>query len=177
MEIGKLIISSMTSSDVDEVVQIERKIFPTPWTTNMFISELNKKNNAYYLVAREDRLIGYGGINHLLDEAHITNLAISPEYQGRSIGKLLLILLIKKVIELNLDLVWLEVRTTNQKARRLYEKFNFFLVGKRKNYYQEQKEDALIYCLNSKDFQNLNSFLENEEELIRSKLKWELLDN
>ncbi len=168
----KLNISAMTFDDIKEVVKIEESVFPTPWTDVMFISEIRKKIGAYYIVVKKDKLIGYGGLNYYLDEAHITNLAVDPDYQGKGFGKLILIQLLHKTLELKIDLIWLEVRPSNYKAINLYEKFLFVNVGKRKKYYVEQGEDAIIYCHNSLESNFFINILEKEEKKLREIYAW-----
>ena len=127
------------------VMAIERQVYPRPWSPNLFLSEMSESANRRYLVARLDReVVGYGGLICYGEEAHITNVAVDPEYQRRRIATRLLYDLIRSAAEMQADAVSLEVRVTNWGAQRLYGMFGFRPVGIRKNYYQEIGEDALI---------------------------------
>ena len=127
------------------VMAIERQVYPRPWSPNLFLSEMTESANRRYLVARIDReVVGYGGLICYGEEAHITNVAVDPEYQRRKIATRLLYDLIRSAAEMEADAVSLEVRVTNWGAQRLYGAFGFRPVGIRKNYYQEIGEDALI---------------------------------
>ncbi len=127
------------------VMAIERRVYPRPWSPNLFLSEMSESANRRYLVARIDReVVGYGGLICYGEEAHITNVAVDPEYQRRKIATRLLYDLIRAAAEMQADAVSLEVRVTNWGAQRLYGTFGFRPVGIRKNYYQEIGEDALI---------------------------------
>jgi ribosomal-protein-alanine N-acetyltransferase len=124
---------------------IERRVYPRPWSPNLFLNEMMETSNRWYLVARSDRaVVGYGGLISYGDEAHVTNIAVAPEQQRHKIGTRLLHDLILGGIELGAEAVSLEVRVTNWGAQRLYGSFGFRPVGIRKNYYQEINEDALI---------------------------------
>ena len=127
------------------VMAIERQVYPRPWSPNLFLSEMSESANRRYLVARIDReVVGYGGLICYGEEAHITNVAVDPEFQRRKIATRLLFDLIRSAAEMEADAVSLEVRVTNWGAQRLYGTFGFRPVGIRKNYYQEIGEDALI---------------------------------
>jgi ribosomal-protein-alanine N-acetyltransferase len=127
------------------VMAIERQVYPRPWSPNLFLSEMSESANRRYLVARIDReVVGYGGLICYGEEAHITNVAVDPEFQRRKIATRLLYDLIRSAAEMDADAVSLEVRVTNWGAQRLYGAFGFRPVGIRKNYYQEIGEDALI---------------------------------
>ena len=127
------------------VMAIERQVYPRPWSPNLFLSEMSESANRRYLVARLDReVVGYGGLICYGEEAHITNVAVDPEFQRRKIATRLLYDLIGSAAEMDADAVSLEVRVTNWGAQRLYGRFGFRPVGIRRNYYQELHEDALI---------------------------------
>ncbi len=174
METEKIIITKMSTKDLNEVVQIEKNVFPSPWTRYMFENEIKKKEGAFYLVGRIEEVVSYAGMNYFLNEAHLTNLAVSPSYQSRGLGALMLILMIKQAQNLKLDIFWLEVRESNIKARNLYEKFFFEKAGLRKNYYADQHEDAILYYLSFTSQLNLKMFIKDEEEIIKNNFQWEL---
>lgn len=127
------------------VMAIERRVYPRPWSPNLFLNEMMETTNRCYLVARSDRLVvGYGGLISYGDEGHVTNIAVAPEQQRHKVGTRLLYELVKAGVELGAEAVSLEVRVSNWGAQRLYGGFGFRPVGIRKNYYQEINEDALI---------------------------------
>ncbi|MEX2101361.1 MAG: ribosomal protein S18-alanine N-acetyltransferase [Actinomycetota bacterium] len=127
------------------VMAIERRVYPRPWSPNLFLNEMMETSNRCYLVARVDRaIVGYGGLISYGDEAHVTNIAVAPEQQRHKVGTRLLHDLVFGGIELGAEAISLEVRVSNWGAQRLYGSFGFRPVGIRKNYYQEINEDALI---------------------------------
>jgi len=137
----------MDFKDVDGVVQIESLSFSAPWTAAMFNEELNNPI-AYYIVAADgEEVVGYAGMWLIIDEAHITNIAVDPRYHRRNIATTMIRLLIEKAREMNLRAMTLEVRTGNFQAIELYKRFGFKTEGCRKGYYREDGEDALIMWL------------------------------
>ncbi|NLN07429.1 MAG: ribosomal protein S18-alanine N-acetyltransferase [Firmicutes bacterium] len=131
---------------VDAVAEIEKKVYQNPWTKHAFINEILDNGFAYYYVAlAEGKVVGYGGIWVILDEAHVTNLAVSPAWQGKGIGKALLAHLIKEAAGKGASRMTLEVRVSNLRAQALYQKFGFVPCGIRPKYYHD--EDALVMWL------------------------------
>src|SRR5438105_364053 len=127
------------------VMAIERQVYPRPWSPNLFLSEMSEPRNREYLVAKVDKeVVGYGGIMCYGDEAHVTTIAVDPAQHRRKIGTRLLYELVEEAIEMGARAVSLEVRWSNSGAQDLYAKFGFRPVGRRKNYYQETNEDALV---------------------------------
>lgn len=136
---------AMQLEDIEQIVEIEHESFTTPWTADTFYSELIYNQFAHYLVMEMDGMIvGYGGMWLIMDEAHITNIAIREKYRGRKLGELLMSRLQQYAIELNMKKMTLEVRVSNLIAQRLYAKFKFRAVGVRKGYYTDNNEDAII---------------------------------
>lgn len=139
-------IEQMKFCHVDAVAEIEKKVYKNPWTKHAFINEILDNGFAYYYVALvEGEVVGYGGIWVILDEAHVTNLAVSPAWQGKGIGKALLAHLIREAAGRGAGRMTLEVRVSNRRAQELYKKFGFVSCGIRPKYYQD--EDALIMWL------------------------------
>ncbi|MBL7170664.1 MAG: ribosomal protein S18-alanine N-acetyltransferase [Candidatus Omnitrophica bacterium] len=127
-------------------MEIEKASFPTPWTMGMFMEELSRKDFAFFIIARlKDGIAGYGGFWLVLDEAHLGNLAVTPRLRRRGIGERILKELIEMAKSKGVNLMTLEVRESNEKARALYEKIKFRLVAIRKGYYSDTKEDAYLY--------------------------------
>lgn len=118
-----------------QMAEIEKEAFDMPWTENMFIPEVNSANATYVVGTRGDEVICYGGFHTVLDEAHITNIAVKSTSRGKGIGRFLFATLLAKAKEAGAKLVTLEVKTTNTAAISLYESFGFKVAGVRKRYY------------------------------------------
>ncbi len=139
----KIYIGPMKLADVEAVHDIEVRSFPQPWSKATFESEVQDNRFAHYLVARNSReTVGYGGMWVILDEAHVTTLAVLPGYRHRGLGGRLLRFLMDLAFHLGASRMTLEVRITNEEAIRLYENHGFVKRGMRKQYYQD--EDAYI---------------------------------
>ena len=137
----------MTILDIEQVCALEKICFADPWSEKSMRDELEKNELAYYgvLVPAEDTTKGvaYGGFWAIIDEGHITNIAVVPELRGRRLGQMLVMGLMEIAKMRNVERMTLEVRVSNQSAQRLYERLGFETQGIRKKYY-EDKEDALI---------------------------------
>ena len=118
-----------------QMAEIEKEAFDMPWTENMFIPEVNSANATYVVGTRGEEVICYGGFHTVLDEAHITNIAVKSTSRGKGIGRFLFATLLAKAKEAGAKLVTLEVKTTNNAAISLYESFGFKVAGVRKRYY------------------------------------------
>ena len=141
----KLVIEPMRLEDLDDVQRIEGASFTTPWPENAYRSELMTNRLASYLVARLDgRIVAYGGMWLMVDEAHITTFAVHPGWRRQRIGERLLLAFLDLARERHAREATLEVRLSNVPARRLYEKYGFRPVGLRPRYYSDNNEDALI---------------------------------
>ncbi|HEY5562933.1 MAG TPA: ribosomal protein S18-alanine N-acetyltransferase [Clostridiaceae bacterium] len=140
-----LAIRSMEIRDINSVIKINSLSFPTNWSRESLEKEMLDNKFARYKVALVDgMIIGYAGMWIIVDEAHITNIAVHPEYRGIGVGANLLDSLIKTCEHEKVPSITLEVRSSNKTARRLYEKFGFLQEGIRKAYYADNKEDAII---------------------------------
>lgn len=141
----RLSIAPMTTSDVAAVTRIERACFSTVWPNDAFYNELSTNKLAHYFVGRlEDRIVAYGGIWVILEDSHVTTLAVDPQYRGRRFGEVLLLRLIDEAIERGAGWMTLEVRESNTVAQRLYRKYGFTTVTMRAGYYSDDNESALI---------------------------------
>jgi [ribosomal protein S18]-alanine N-acetyltransferase len=141
----ELEITRMRRRHLKGVMAIERKVYPRPWSPNLFLSEMTELRNRTYLVARIGReVVGYGGIMCYGEEAHVTTIAVDPAEHRRKIGTRLLHDLVQEAVRMGGTAVSLEVRVSNWGAQRLYSRFGFRPVGIRKGYYQETGEDALV---------------------------------
>jgi ribosomal-protein-alanine N-acetyltransferase len=141
------IIEPLTSvSEIDEVVAIEDASFTNPWTREMYVAELAKPDVSYcYLARRPDRVvIGFCSFWHVVDELHINNLAVLPEYRRRGVATALLSHVLDQGSRLGAMRATLEVRRSNEAARMLYERLGFAVAGVRHAYYTTPVEDAVI---------------------------------
>lgn len=137
-------IFPMTYEDIDDVLAISFLSFPISWSRESFITEL-ENNFAYYVVAKSNNIItGFGGTWIIIDESHITNIAVHPSFRGLGIGELILKSLIDLGISHFISSMTLEVRASNAIAISLYNKLDFKEEGRRKKYYEDNGEDALI---------------------------------
>ena len=139
-----LTIRRMTAEDVNAVWNIENATFPTPWSLRDFEHEMRENVCARYLVAVKDgTIIGFAGIHIILDEGHITNIAVTKDERGHGVGRQLAEALLQYAANLGVVYVTLEVRENNEPAKQLYRSLGFIKVGVRKKYYEGQT-DALI---------------------------------
>ena len=142
-------IVPMNGDHLDEVAELERICFSVPWSRNMLAEELDNLLSAF-LVALDDndRVVGYAGLQVVLDEGYITNVAVRPECRRQGIAAKLLQVFLDFAQANKLAFLTLEVRASNQAAIALYESRGFEEVGRRKNYYEHPKEDAIIMTRN-----------------------------
>ena len=141
-------IVPMTADHLDEVAELERICFSVPWSRNMLAEELDNMLSAF-LVALDDsgRVVGYAGVQVVLDEGYITNVAVRPECRRQGIAGKLLQVFLDFAKGNRLAFLTLEVRASNYDAIALYGSRGFRSVGRRKNYYEHPKEDAIIMTL------------------------------
>ena len=145
-------VEPMGLDDLDSVQEIERRSFRTPWPAHAYRTELETNRLAHYVVARmAGRVVGYGGMWVMADEAHITTFAVDPDIRRRGIGERILLALLDLALQRNAHEATLEVRLSNLAARRLYEKYGFRPVGLRPRYYSDDSEDALIMTTEALD--------------------------
>lgn len=144
---NETVIRRMTLSDVDAVHEIEVSTFPKPWSRDAFVQEMTKNACARYLVAEKNgKIIGFAGAWIVLDEAHVTNIAMEKSYRGQGIGKKLTATLMQYAANLGVVYMTLEVRKSNEVAQGLYKALGFEYVGVRKRYYEDNGEDAFLFC-------------------------------
>lgn len=134
----------MEQEDAAGVEVVEKASFAIPWSRQSFWEEVANDKTYYLLALDNDKIIGYVGAWLLLDEAHITNVAIMPEYRGRGIGTQMMVEFIRIVKERGITAMTLEVRPSNKVALVLYDRLGFKSVGLRKGYYQDNGESAMI---------------------------------
>lgn len=138
-------IVPMDASHLDEIARLEQMCFSRPWSRDMLAEELYNDCAAYLVaVDEQDRVLGYAGIQVILDEGYITNVAVLPEYRREKVASALLRVFFDFAKAHDLWFISLEVRPSNGAAIALYDQFGFKEAGRRKNYYEDPKEDALI---------------------------------
>ncbi|MFC4559365.1 ribosomal protein S18-alanine N-acetyltransferase [Virgibacillus kekensis] len=146
---AKMVIREMKPSDIEEVLEVEKATFETPWSRDIFVQELVSNRHAYYYVVEIDgRVIGYAGMWLVIDDAQITNIAIKPAYRGNKLGGKLFLYTIEQAIRMGTKRLSLEVRESNVVAQRMYRKFGLVPGGLRKNYYTDNQEDAIVMWVN-----------------------------
>lgn len=162
-------VRPMGPADVPAVVAIDRLSFPTPWPATSYLYELVENDHSFYSVLTRPRLdppsytkqrwyrwvremiavpgadevTGYAGFRVYRREAHITTIAIHPDWRGKGLGELLLLEVVEKAVQLGANRITLEVRPSNWIARRMYEKYGFEVTGVRRGYYRDG-EDAWL---------------------------------
>src|SRR5436853_2937266 len=161
----QLTIELMREADVNTVQEIEREIFATPWPRNAYYRELASRASAHYVVLRQEgpverpagslpsahrladfdpSIIGYGGMWRMYDEAHVTTIGVRRDLQHRGYGRIIFAGLVQAAYDMGAKWVTLEVRTSNDNAMKMYEGFGFKVIGRRKGYYTDNGEDAIV---------------------------------
>lgn len=137
-------IRQMQAEDVSAIAELEKICFHDPWSENSIASELNNPLACWLVAIVDGELAAYVGSQTVLDGSDMMNIAVSPQYRRQGIAEALILALCKALKERNSICLLLEVRASNIPAISLYEKLDFIQVGRRKNYYRNPKEDALI---------------------------------
>ena len=138
----------MTLDDLDAVLAIEHEAFVTPWSRQSFVDELTRNKCARYLVIEQDgEVAGYGGVWFVVDEAHVTNIAIARRFRGKGLGTRLIEDMLQLAADSGMAFMTLEVRRSNHAAIALYSGLGFRQAGVRPGYYTAPKEDALLLTL------------------------------
>jgi ribosomal-protein-alanine N-acetyltransferase len=156
----QLALELMREPDIATVQEIEREIFATPWPRNAYYRELASRSSAHYVVLRQEgilespvpriaseldpTIVGYGGMWRMYDEAHVTTIGVRRELHHRGYGRMIFAGLIQAAYDMGAKWVTLEVRTSNENAMKMYEGFSFKVIGRRKGYYTDNGEDAIV---------------------------------
>lgn len=139
------VIRKAESRDIAPMAYLDELCFSLPWSEQAFLQEIQGNELAFYIVAeQEGRIIGYAGLWGILEEGHITNIAVHPEFRRKGLGKLLLTALMEHTQDQGITKYTLEVRRSNFGAIALYHQMGFQTVGLRARYYEDNDEDALI---------------------------------
>jgi ribosomal-protein-alanine N-acetyltransferase len=142
---GAVDIVPMRRRHLRAVLAIETLVYPTPWSMDLYRTELAASAGRTYRVALTGgSLVGYAGLMEVAGEGHVTTLAVDPQRQGQRIGTELLLHLLRAAQAASMDSVTLEVRAGNEPAQALYRRFGFTPAGIRRGYYQATGEDAVI---------------------------------
>ena len=164
--VDTLTTETMRRRHLKKVLEIEEKLYPRPWTHRTFVSELSqmRAGSRYYLVAYlGDSMVGYGGMMFSGEDAHITNIAVDPEWQGRGVATEMMLDLVLLAHDRGCAAMTLEVRHTNVVAQNLYRRFGFVPAGVRKRYY-ENTDDAIVmwaHGVNTEEFMDRIRLIES----------------
>lgn len=173
VKVNDITIRNMTTKDIEQIMEIESVIFGAyHWTPQAFISEISNDFGNYFVAFDESTqmVVGYGGYWLILDEGHITTLAVRQDQQKRGIGEMLLQKMIEVGYAKNVKWFTLEVRAANIPAQNLYYKYGFKSLGLRKKYYQDNAEDALIMWTENIWDTKFKSLFNNLKEELKSKI-------
>ncbi|MBY6275149.1 ribosomal protein S18-alanine N-acetyltransferase [Symbiobacterium thermophilum] len=146
MGVPEIAVHPMTLADLDQVMEVERLSYLTPWSRQAFESELLQRYTVYLVARAGERVVGFAGMHVLWEMAHVTNVAVHPEFRGRGIGERLMRELIRIAYRRGAVRMTLEVRVGNFPAQALYRKLGFVTEpgAVRKGYYTDTGEDAII---------------------------------
>ncbi|PHV63620.1 ribosomal protein S18-alanine N-acetyltransferase [Cyanobacterium aponinum UTEX 3222] len=148
MSLAEIQFQVLTDKDLEQVLELDQICFGGLWSLDSYKREIESPNSYLLIITVNThsgtKVIGFGCFWAILEEAHITILAIHPDFQGQGLGSLLLENLLKEAVNRKLERATLEVGENNTKAINLYQKFGFKEAGRRKKYYKKTGEDALI---------------------------------
>lgn len=141
------IVRKMRVDDLDGVMRIEEASFAVPWSRESMLGEANNKAAHYLVAEREGEILGYGGAWLVIDEAHITNIAVAPHARRMGVARAILNRLIEEFRSVDIRYALLEVRVSNKPAQALYKGFGFKVLSVRRKYYADNGEDAYVMLL------------------------------
>ena len=144
MDDNEIVIRKMQEEDIEGILIVEDRSFTIPWSKEMFFDEVDNPCAVYYVALSGENIVAYAGVWFILDEAHITNIAVDPDYRNRKIATSLLSKIIEASKEKEIKSLTLEVRDGNISAISLYKQFGFNVEGRRRGYYSDTQDDALI---------------------------------
>lgn len=144
MDKSEIIVRKMTLDDIPAVSEIERQSFSVPWSERAFEESLGYSHAIFLVAIHQEKIVGYCGMYQVFQEGDITNVAVMPGYRKQGVGKRLMEGMIQAALERNIQDLTLEVRESNEVAKRLYTGFGFESVGIRKNFYEKPTENAVI---------------------------------
>ncbi len=139
-----MVIVPMQLNHIKQMAELERLCFSLPWSENSFKSELDNPVAYYYVAAEGDTVLAYAGVQMIIDEGYITNVATHPDHRRKGLARELLLTIEEKAMFKELDFLTLEVRAGNTSAQRLYEGLGYEVAGVLKKHYYKPVEDAWI---------------------------------
>jgi ribosomal-protein-alanine N-acetyltransferase len=137
----------MQIADVDAVWELEKTVFPHPWSRANFVDSLANGYDAWLLRDAQDLLVGYFLVMYAVDEAHLLDVAVARQRQGMGLGRYLLDRIVERARARGMESILLEVRPSNERALQVYQHYGFTQIGRRKGYYpahEGQREDAIV---------------------------------
>lgn len=137
-------IRVMGAADLPRVMEIERASFSTPWTRATFLGLLGRRDSYLAVTEVESRIVAYAAFWQVLDQAELGDIAVDPEWRRRGLGAFMLEHVLEQAAQQGVRELYLEVRESNRAAQRLYERYGFRIVGRRRNYYSGPREDARV---------------------------------
>ncbi len=163
----------MTANDIKDVVKIEAEAYGEHhWSTSSFYDELNNNLAKYYCAKTSDgKLVGYAGTWHIIDEGHITTIAVANDYRRNHVGEAIIIKILEDCYKEKIKYLTLEVRVSNNAAIGLYSKYGFNSLGTRKHYYQDNNEDALIMWTENIFYDKFKSVYNKNKETLEKLIK------
>ncbi|MCL5985636.1 MAG: ribosomal protein S18-alanine N-acetyltransferase [Actinobacteria bacterium] len=163
-------IEPMMKDDLNEVAEMESRIFPSPWTRSQFKAEISNPFCHYMVAKMAGKVIGYVGFVGVEDEGYITNIAVEHGYRRKGVGTLLITHVFEKAIELGVKKLLLDVRRSNTNAQRFYRRFGFAEVSVRRRYYSDNLEDAIVMASEMSSDSNAMELIENiRKNMIRDR--------
>jgi len=144
---GQVRIRAMVQADLEPVMAIERASFAMPWTLQTFQGLLDRGDSHLFIaeaVGEAETVVGYAVVWIVVDQAELGDIAVSQDWRGRGVGRMLLEAVLERVQEHRVRELFLEVRPSNLGARALYERYGFIEIGRRRDYYSRPREDALV---------------------------------
>ena len=168
VNVSQIFITKMTSEDIEQVIQIEAEAYGEHhWSKSAFYDEMQNNLAKYYVAKTHDgEIVGYAGTWHIIDEGHITTIAVKKSHLRKHIGEAIIVKIIEDCYKEGIKYLTLEVRVSNTPAINLYTKYGFNSLGTRKGYYQDNNEDALIMWTENIFYEKFKTkYQENLEKL------------
>lgn len=139
-----MLIRDITEKDVEQIYEIELEAFSSPWSRESILMEVISSKSRYLVVDVEGEILGYAGLWKIFDEGHVTNIAVKKGYRHKGLGRAMMEQLISDTKCEGVGSFTLEVRASNVGALKLYRSLEFEEAGRRKNFYEKPREDAII---------------------------------
>jgi len=144
MSLKTLRFEDLNAEHIPAILEIEKLANRAPWSDRSFLNEINHPHGRFLVAIGNGQVIGYGGVWLVIDEAHITNIAVADEFRRQGVGRKLMVELLDKARAAGMTCSTLEVRASNDAAIKLYEELGYKETARRKAYYPDNKEDAVV---------------------------------